>query len=223
MALQGIAAVRADSLRADSLRADSLRADSLRATLDSVFAMPAYRWETREDPFGVVRRLWGATGDALDRLRAQNPEAVRLLTWLLVAILIVIIAHAAWIAWRTIRGGSRGELATVAAPTIVPRDAAWYAQEAARLAAEGEFAAAMQADFLRLVLELDARRALHFHPSRTPSEYARDPALSDDGRAALRALVREMYAHAFARVPLDRTTYEAWRAAAVAERYAPAH
>ena len=59
------------------------RDDSLRAILDSVFATPAYRWETREDPFGMLRRLWGATGDAMDRLRAQNPDAVRLLTWLL--------------------------------------------------------------------------------------------------------------------------------------------
>ena len=199
------------------------RDDSLRAILDSVFATPAYRWETREDPFGMLRRLWGATGDAMDRLRAQNPDAVRLLTWLLVAILVLIVTHAAWVAWRTIRGGSRGELATVASPAIVPRDAAWYANEAARLSGAGQFAAAMQADFLRLVLELDARRVLHFHPSRTPSEYARDPALTEDGRTALRILVREMYAHAFARVPLDRAQYEAWRACAVAERYAPAH
>ncbi len=199
------------------------RADSLRATLDSVFANPAYRWETREDPIGALRRLWGATGDALDRLRAQNPDAVRLLMWLLVAILVLIVAHAAWVAWRTIRGGSRGAPTAVDSPIVATRDAAWYAQEAARLAAAGHFAAAMQADFLRLVLELDARRVIHFHPSRTPSEYARDPALSDGGRTALRALVREMYAHAFARVPLDRAMYDAWRALAVAERYAPAH
>lgn len=199
------------------------RADSLRATLDTVFSNPAYRWETREDRFGALRRLWGATGEALDRLRAQNPDAVRLLTWLLVAILVLVLTHAAWVAWRTIRGGSRRAPAVAESAVIVTRDAAWYAQEAARLAAAGQFAAAMQADFLRLVLELDARRVLQFHPSRTPSEYARDPALSDGGRAALRALVRAMYAHAFARVPLDRAMYDAWRALAVVDRYAPAH
>lgn len=103
------------------------------------------------------------------------------------------------------------------------RDAAWYSLESARLAQAGNYVAAMQADFLRLVLELDARHVVAFHPSRTPSEYARDASLSDDGRRALTALVREMYAYAFARVPCDRAAYDAWRARATADRYATAH
>ena len=199
------------------------RADSLRATLDSVFAAPAYRWETREDPFGPLRRLWMAVGEWLSQLQRDNPQAYRALTWALVAVLVVILAHAAWVAVRTVRGGSRRAQRDVLGPQSAPRDAAWYAQESARLAAAGDFVAAMQADFLRLVLELDARQVMRFHPSRTPSEYVRDATLSEEGRLALRALVRAMYAHAFARVPLDRAAYDRWRADAVAERYARAH
>ncbi|MEP7381159.1 MAG: DUF4129 domain-containing protein [Gemmatimonadota bacterium] len=199
------------------------RADTLRATLDSVFASPVYRWETREDPFGAARRLWRIVGDNLARLHERNPDAFRLLGWVLVAILGAIIAHAAWIAVRTVRGGSRGTPTVAQGPPTTARDAAWYAHEAARLARDEQFVAAMQADFLRLVLELDGRRLLSFHPSKTPSEYARDPALHEDGRRALRELVGAMYAHAFARVPLDRALYDRWRAAATTERYAPSH
>lgn len=199
------------------------RADSLRATLDTVFAAPDYRWETREDPFGAIRRLWLAVGEWVAQLQRENPQAYRALIWLLVAVLVVILAHAAWVAVRTVRGGSRRAQRDVAGPVIAPRDAAWYAAESARLAAAGDYVAAMQADFLRLVLELDARHVMRFHPSKTPSEYVRDAALSDEGRHALRTLVRAMYAHAFARVPLDRAEYDRWRAAAVADRYARAH
>lgn len=199
------------------------RADSLRATLDSVFAAPDYRWETREDPFGPIRRLWLAVGEWVAQLQRDNPQAYRALIWLLVAVLVVILAHAAWVAVRTVRAGSRRTQRDVVGPVSVPRDASWYAAESARLAAAGDFVAAMQADFLRLVLELDARQVMRFHPSKTPSEYVRDATLSEDGRHALRTLVRTMYAYAFARVPLDRAEYDRWRADAVAERYARAH
>ena len=64
------------------------RADSLRATLDSVFAAPAYRWETREDPFGPLRRLWMAVGEWLSQLQRDNPQAYRALTWALVAVVL---------------------------------------------------------------------------------------------------------------------------------------
>jgi hypothetical protein len=196
------------------------RADTLRNALDSVFAAPAYRWETREDPFGPIRRAWLLATDYLDRLRHTNPQAFRALTWLLAVVLVLILAHAAWVSIKTVRAGSRRVQRDVAGPSTVPRDAAWYARESSRLAAAGEYVAAMQADFLRLVLELDGRRVMRYHPSKTPSEYVRDAALTESGRAALRSLVREMYVHAFAHVPLDRDGYDRWRSRAVAEHYA---
>lgn len=197
--------------------------DSLRTTLDSVFASPAYRWETRGDPFGALRRLWLATGEYLAQLRDGNPAAFRALTWLLVTVLVAIVAHAAWVAVRTMRGGVRQMQSGPGGSLPAPRDAAWYAGEAARLAAQGDFVTAMQADFLRLVLELEARRLLAFHPSKTPSEYTRAAALGAEGRRALAELVRDMYGHAFAGVPCDRAGYDAWRERTIADRYAPAY
>lgn len=201
----------------------SARADTLRAALDSVFASPAYRWETREDPLGLLRRAWQAAGDYLTRLHAASPLAFRVLTWVLLAILFAILGHAAWVAFRTVGRGSRHSPGATHLPVPASRDSAWYAREAARLAQGGDFVAAMQADFLRLVLELDGRRVVSFHPSKTPSEYAREATLSADARHALRVLVREMYGYAFARAPIDRDAYERWRSAAAAERYAAAH
>ncbi len=201
----------------------SPRADSLRAALDSVFASPAYRWETREDPLGILRRAWQAASDYLTRLHSANPAAFRVLTWVLLAILAAILGHAAWIAFRTVGQGSRQSPGATHLPASTVRDGAWYAREAARLAQGGDFVAAMQADFLRLVLELDGRRLVTYHPSKTPSEYAREAALSVDARHSLRTLVREMYGYAFARVPIDRDAYERWRSAAATERYAAAH
>jgi hypothetical protein len=202
--------------------AGDARADTLRIALDSVFADPAYRWASREDPLGPVRRAWMALGDALRGLRQDNPWAFEALLWVLVALLLAVLAHAAWVTVRTVRGGGRGASEVTMATGSAVRDASWYAREAARLAAGGAYVAAMQADFLRLVLELDGRRLVAFHPSKTPSEYAREPALGEAGRRALRELVARMYGHAFARFPLDREGYEAWRREAQVDRYGAA-
>jgi hypothetical protein len=198
-------------------------ADSLRTVIDAVLAQGQYQVAAPRDPWAPVRRLWSLTLDALDRLRTDNPLVYRGLVWFLVAVLLAIVAHAMWVAARTIQVGSAAETKERLQPLSAPRDASWYAQEAARLAAAGRFADAMQADFLRLMLELDARNVTRFHPSRTPGEYTRDPRLSAASLDELRALVRSLYAHAFARVPADASAWEVWRARATADRYAPAH
>lgn len=199
--------------------ATDARVDSVRVVLDQVLAGPEYRWSSREDPLGPLRRAWLAVGQALDRLRQDNPAAYEALTWVLMALLLAVLAHAAWVAVRTIRGGARRASANAEARPVAVRDAAWYAREAVRLAAGGDYVAAMQADFLRLVLELDGRRLVAYHPSKTPSEYAWEMTLPEAGRRSLRELVRRMYRHAFARHPLDREGYEAWRRDAQVERY----
>ena len=198
-------------------------ADSLRRLLDSVFASPAYRWDTREDPFGPVRRVWLAVGDYVVRLREQNPSAARALTWALVAVLVMILSHAAWVAVQTVRAGSRRALQEAMGPVTAPRDATWFASEARRLANEGRYVDAMQADFLRLMLELDARRVTQFHPSKTPHEYVRDAVLSEARRVELREVVRSLYAYAFARVPCGPDDFDRWSERTVADHFAPAH
>lgn len=197
--------------------------DSLRAALDSVFAQSAYRWEAPRDPFAFVARAWNAARDWIDRMQAQNPMLVRALWWALLAVLALILLHAAWIAFRTFRGAHAPEDARSPGRTIVPRDAAWYRREADRLASQGRYAEALQADFLRLVLELDALRLLRFHPSRTPNEYVADPALPAGARAPFGILVRALYRYAFAGAPCGAAEFAQWRTEAAADRYARAH
>jgi hypothetical protein len=198
-------------------------ADSLRAIIDTVLASPAYQVRAPRDSWAPVRRLWWSLLDWLQDLRTSNPVAYRLLVWTLVAILAAIVAHALWIAARTIRAGTARTDREEPTPVAAPRDAAWYAAEADRLAAAGRIAEAMQADFLRLVLELDARRVTRFHPSKTPIEYVREAAMTPEARRDFRALVSTLYAHAFARLTASDATWRSWRAAALADRYAPAH
>lgn len=180
----------------------ALSPDSLRAILDSVFAGGAYQWVERPDPWAPVRRAWLSLLDWLARLERENPGAYKLLLWALIAILGVILIHGLVVLWRMARSSvAEGE---AAAPLPPPRDARWYRAEAERLAAAGEYRRAMQAEFTAVVLTLDERRLLRFHPSKTPGEYAAE-------RRELSGLVRTLYAHVFARVPCGPEEYGAWR------------
>jgi hypothetical protein len=195
--------------------------ERVRAVIDSVFSQPRYRWQQAIDPFAPLRRAWLWLNQLFDSLRAESPLAYRMLIALLVLVLAAVLLHAAWVAYRTVRGGTAGEIRSAGAAAPV-RDAAWFAREAARLEAAGRYAEAMQADFLRLVLELDARRLVRFHPSRTPNEYSREPTLSAESRRELAALVRRLYAHAFAGLPCRHADLLDWRSRAATDRYAPA-
>jgi uncharacterized protein DUF4129 len=195
--------------------------DRLRSVIDSVFADRKYSWEQPLDPFGPVRRAWAWLVSWFQSLRAESPSTYWLLIGVLVAVLLAILGHAAWVAWRTVRRDATIERRGGAHRHEV-RDAAWYAREAERLAAAGRFTEAIQADFLRLILQLDARRLVRFHPSRTPNEYAREPTLAPESRRELGELVRRLYAYVFARVPCGAEELRDWRARAVPDRYARA-
>ena len=197
-------------------------ADSLRVVLDSVFAQRAYHWPTTQPTPPLLSRLWQALSDWLAELQRNNPTEFRVLFWALIGVLTLILLHAAYVAWRTVRGATTTSSGSLPAASAQLRDAAWYGAEASRLAAQGSFAEAMQMDFLRLMLQLDGRRVVRFHASKTPVEYTRDPGLSPAGRDALRDLVRTLYRYAFARVPCGPREFDAWRASAVADRYATA-
>ncbi|HTS87379.1 MAG TPA: DUF4129 domain-containing protein [Gemmatimonadales bacterium] len=196
--------------------------DSLRAVLDSVFAAPEYRWIERPHPFAFISRWWIALGDWLARMQARHPDLFLLLFWALVVILVVIFVHGIWVMTRAIKAAGAG--ADVAgAPLPAARDAAWYRREAARLARLGAYVEAMQNDFLGLVLELDQRRLLRFHPSKTPGEYATDNLLPDLTRPAFRDVVRGLYGHAFAGRPCGAADFAAWHELTAPDRYAGAH
>jgi hypothetical protein len=73
------------------------------------------------------------------------------------------------------------------------------------------------------VLELDARRVMRFHPSKTPSEYSREGALDPGQRDEFRALIRTLYRHAFAGHGAGPETWDTWQTLAQVRRYAATH
>ena len=196
-------------------------ADSLRAVLDTVFASRDYRWQERPDPVSVFSRWMVALQRWLVELSEAHPLAFR---WFLIGLLVLVLAifaHAVWIFVRTVRSGA---LAGEGLPPGASqrRDREWYRREADRLAAQGRYAEAVQADFLALVLAMDGLRLLKFHPSKTPAEYGMEARLAGEAREEFRELVRRLYGYAFARRPCGATEFEEWRARAAPERYAPA-
>ena len=196
--------------------------DSLRAALDSVFAAPAYRWTRRPDALGLLRRWWFELTHWLQGLHDSHPLGYRIMLVAAVAILLAILIHTSWVFLRTIsRGGTGHANASVADRPW--HDEAWYRREADRLAADGRFAEAIQADFVALLLALDARRIVAFHPSKTPGEYAGEAGLAPDVVPAFRELVHLLYGYAFARWPCGPGEFSDWRARAATERYATAH
>lgn len=196
-------------------------ADSLRAVLDSVFAAPEYRWVERPETYAVLRRWMRAAQQWLLDVQETHPALFKLLLAGLVLLVIAIFLHAAWIFLQTVRAAGSGGPGATMAPAA-RRDQAWYRGEADRLAGLGRYAEAMQYDFLALVLALDAASLVRFHPSKTPGEYTREARLSPEARVQFRALVRDLYGYVFARRPCGLLEFEAWRALAAPERYAPA-
>lgn len=196
-------------------------ADSIRQALREVFAGAPYQWKDESDPTILLRAWWRALTNWLDLLAGDHPALFKLLIWGLIALLAGIALHAIWLLIRTtrIRPGGAGDSGE-AAP-VMRRDAAWYAAEAARLAKAGRYSAALQADFLRLALELDARNVLRFHPSRTPREYLADFPREDPRRPEFRRLIDDLYLFAFAGTDCGPGDLADWQARAITGRYAP--
>ena len=196
---------------------------ALRSVLDSVFASPVYRWADEPAALRALREWWGRLGEWLDGLRAGNPAAFRLLVVGLLLALVLLLAHGAWVVWRTVlRGPSPGS--TAPGPTSREvRDAAWYLREADRAAAAGRLGDALQLAFVGLALTLDGQGLLRYHLSKTPAECAREANLVGEDRERLRGLVRTLYAHVFGGRPFGPDDYRRWREDLARPWHAPAH
>jgi Domain of unknown function (DUF4129) len=181
-----------------------------REVLDSVFTSPLYRWAGEPEALRLLREWWHRLGEWLIGLRAANPTAFRLLVLALLLSLLLLLAHAAYVIWRTARAAGR---AAESAPRVARevRDAAWYSSAADRAAAEGRLPDALQLAFVALTLTLHGQRIVDYHASKTPAEYAREARLADADRERLRALVRSLYAHVFGGRPLGLDEYRRWR------------
>ena len=194
--------------------------DSLRVVLDSVFADPAYRWVERPEPMAQFQGWLTRLEQWLATLRDHNPLGFKIFLAALIIVLVAILVHAGWVLIRTVRPRAR-DMGPVAAP-VLRRDRDWYRREAERLAGAGRFAEAMQADFLALILSLDAAQLVRFHPSKTPLEYAREARLDPGLRAELHDLVGSLYQYLFARRTCGPAEYVDWRNR-VAKDHAAAH
>jgi hypothetical protein len=193
-----------------------------RETLDSVFAGPAYRWGEEPAPLRLLREWWARLGDWLVALRADNPLAYRLLVVGLLLGLLLILAHAGYVVWRTAQAAARADR-PARGDAGEYHDAAWYSRAADRAAAEGRLLEALQLAFVALALTLHDQGAVQYHASKTPAEYAREARLVEGDRERLGGLVRTLYAHAFGGRPLAPEDYRRWRDAGASPWHAPAH
>ena len=189
--------------------------DSLRAALRDVFARPEYRWTERPDPWGWIVGVWYRLLDWLDTVQRGHPAGFKVLLAVLALVLVGLLAHMGYVVWRITRptartpaGGAEGiggrELA----------DARAHRARAEELARAGRYAEALAYRFVALVLELERRRALAFHPSKTPAEYVGEARLDAAGRASLAELVARLYRHLFGGVPCDEGGYREFGAVA---------
>jgi len=175
--------------------------DSLRAALRTVFAAREYRWSEPNSTWVWLVTQWHRALDWLEGLRLVSPVRYYLLLAVLTLALVASLVHLGWLVWRSLRPVE--PVRAPLPPAAPPRDAAWYAAEARRLSAAGRFAEALGVRFVAAVLDLDERRVVQFHPSKTPAEYALEARLDAAGRSGLSELVASLYRHVFGGTPCD--------------------
>lgn len=196
---------------------------SLRTVLDTVFAAPVYQWAEIPAPLRILREWWRKLGDWLEALHAGNPAVFRVLMALLLLALVLLLAHAAWVVWNTVRGGGGPDADAPAAGRGPTRDAAWHYREADRAAAEGRINEALQLAFVGLAFTLESQGLLRYHPSKTPAECAREADLSGPDRERLRGMVGTLYACVFGGRSCAPGDYRRWRDAGAMAWNASAH
>ena len=198
-------------------------AATFRSALDSVFAGSAYRWADTPPALRLLREWWDRLVDWLEALRLGNPAAFRLFVFALLIALVLVLAHGAWVVWRTVRGAAAPDEGGSDGAPRVRRDAAWYLREADRAAAAGRPAEALQLAFVGLALTRDGRGLLRYHTSQTPAEVARAARLVADDRERLRALVQALYGYVFGGRPCAPDDYRRWRETSAGPWHAAAH
>lgn len=184
-------------------------ADSVRAVFNEVFGDSKYDWELAESPLQFLWDLLSQLMFWFATLESEHPVAYWVVLALLGVMLIAILTHFGYLVWRALRYRAAPQTAEAVRPAR-RRDAAWYMAEAKRLAAEGRRAESLGHRFRALLLELERHKALAFHPSKTPAEYAREAQLDGEARASFAGLVQELYAHLFGGAPVSEADLDAF-------------
>jgi len=137
-----------------------------------------------------------------------HPTTVATVRVILAVLGVGLLAHMSYIVWRVLRPSARTpEGAGGSTRPSESDDAALARAQAEASAQAGRYAEALAHRFLSMVLELDRRRALTFHPSKTPAEYVNEAHLDGLGRASLGDLVARLYRHVFGALPCDAEAY----------------
>ncbi|HEV8511417.1 MAG TPA: DUF4129 domain-containing protein [Gemmatimonadales bacterium] len=179
-----------------------------------VFARPEFQWIERQRIASWLARQWHELINWLDRLADQHPIGFNVGLALVVVGLVVLLVHIGYVMWRIVRPTARTGTAKAAAGVGVIADAASHLARADELARARRYAEALAHRFMAVVLELDQRKALRFHASKTPAEYVGEARLDDAGRTSLASLVAQLYRHLFGAVPCDAGEYQTFGAAA---------
>lgn len=176
---------------------DRLPPDTIRAAVERVFASPDFDWREIQTPdlWEWLTRQWQALLDWSRALATDHP----VLYWLLFAILsllaIALLTHLGFLVWRGIASARSPEVRSTEPREV--RNAAWYLAEAQRLRDSGRITDALGYRFVALLLQMDRRKAVRYHPSKTPGEYVGEADLAEEGRSALHELVATLYRFLF--------------------------
>ncbi|HVH67947.1 MAG TPA: DUF4129 domain-containing protein [Gemmatimonadales bacterium] len=188
--------------------------DSLRRAVTEVFARPEYRWATGKSPLQWLVEQIARFIDWLGRAETSHPTAFKALEVVLVVALLVTLVHMGYVVWRITRPTAQTPGLVPGTPGLRLEDARAHRERADELARAGCYAEASAHRFVALLLDLERREALTFHPSKTPAEYVREARLDPEGRDSLGQLVARLYRHLFAAAPCDEQAYRDFAAQA---------
>jgi hypothetical protein len=186
--------------------------------LDTVFAGPAYAWVQQGRPLESLTTWWRRFSEWLSATRDTHPTLFQGLTLLLSAVLVGILAHAAYVFLRTLRGGSRRDGGVAVQPTTAFwRDAASHLRAADQAAAAGRFREALGLAFEALVLRLDEAGVVRWGPGKTARDYAREARLPPAEQERLGGLVGLLYRCVYGGAACGPDEYRAVRVVAEGE------
>jgi hypothetical protein len=183
--------------------------DVLKTVLRRVFEAPEYDWGVRRDPLALVTQLLGRVRGWLQELEDAHPIAFAILVIALTLLLVLILVHLAYLAWRALHPEPVRAAGATAAATEA-RDAHWHLVRSRYLAEVGRYREAMAHRFVALLLQLDDRSVLTFRLSKTPAEYLREARLAESDRDTFSRLISDLYRHLFGGVPCHLVSLNDW-------------
>lgn len=197
-------------------------AAEIERALTEVYARPEFetRITWRDWLWARLGRVFGWIGEQLDGLRGlrdTQPVIFWIIVGWMVLTLVALVAHIVWTAVQVARRGDGSETTPRGKKTPgrqVPRTAADWEAEAARLAGEGRLREAAAALYQALLLRLDALGAVRVDASKTPGDYRREARKHPEAARALGGFLRLFEPVAFGGRDLDADGWERMKAAA---------